>query len=288
MGLIFTFTALVCWGFGDFLIQKCTRKFGDWLSLFYIAAFVTLGLLPFIYQSLISSFHHPLKLFLLLLAGLVVLIASLLDLEALKLGKISVVEPIYAFEISVTAALSVFVIKESLSGGQILLIGSLLIGIILLSIKNFSDFKNVKLEKGIWYAISATVFMGIVNVIFGIGARTTDPLLINWVTSLIMAIAALIYLINKKQAKKIVFEFKKNKALILKTVIIDNLAWIAFAYSTLYIPIAITTSISEGYIGLAAGLGLIFNKERLKAHQFVGLIVVIASVIALARITTGL
>jgi uncharacterized membrane protein len=278
MGLIFTFTALVCWGFGDFLIQKCTRKFGDWLSLFYIAAFVTLGLLPFIYQNLISSFHHPLKLFLLLL----------LDLEALKLGKISVVEPIYAFEISVTAALSVFVIKESLSGGQILLIGSLLIGIILLSIKNFSDLKNVKLEKGIWYAISATVFMGIVNVIFGIGARTTDPLLINWVTSLIMAIAALIYLINKKQTKKIISEFKKNKALILKTVIIDNLAWIAFAYSTLYIPIAITTSISEGYIGLAAGLGLIFNKEKLKAHQFVGLIVVIASVIVLAKITTGL
>ena len=47
---------------------------------------------------------------------------------------------------------------------------------------------------------------------------------------------------------------------------IDNLAWVAFAYATLYVPIAIATGISESYIALAAALGIIINKEKLKKH----------------------
>ena len=30
IGILFALAALVFWGFGDFLIQRSTRKFGDW------------------------------------------------------------------------------------------------------------------------------------------------------------------------------------------------------------------------------------------------------------------
>ena len=67
--------------------------------------------------------------------------------------------------------------------------------------------------------------------------------------------------------------------------LIDNGAWLAYSYSTLYIPITIATSISESYIALAALLGLVFNGEKLRRHQFIGLFLAIISAVILAAIT---
>jgi multidrug transporter EmrE-like cation transporter len=53
----------------------------------------------------------------------------------------------------------------------------------------------------------------------------------------------------------------------------------------LLIPIGVATGISEGYIAFAGGLGLVFNKEKLKAHQWVGFLLAVAAVVALAIIT---
>ncbi|MBU3978359.1 EamA family transporter [Patescibacteria group bacterium] len=59
MGILFAFIALFSWGIGDFLIQKSTRKFGDWLALFYICAFSTVVLLPFVYKDLGVVISNP-------------------------------------------------------------------------------------------------------------------------------------------------------------------------------------------------------------------------------------
>ncbi|MEI6238740.1 MAG: hypothetical protein WCP15_04400 [bacterium] len=60
------------------------------------------------------------------------------------------------------------------------------------------------------------------------------------------------------------------------------MAWIAYSTSTLFIPIGLATGITESYIALAAVLGLIFNKEKLVQHQYLGLFICITSVIILS------
>ncbi|MFA5048134.1 MAG: EamA family transporter [Patescibacteria group bacterium] len=286
MGLLFAFIALLCWGLGDFLIQKGARRFGSWLTLFYITALMSIILLPFVYKELFALCSSLNVLIVLLIVSVVVLLANIFDFQGLKLGKMSVVEPIYSFELPITAILAALIIGEYLNFFQTLLIFSLFVGIILLSIKSFNQIKKIKLEKGILYALLATLCMGVVNFVFGFGARHTSPLLINWFTGFFMFICCLIFLIKQGRLKEMVLDFKKNKKLIFGVSIVDNLAWIAFAFSTLYIPIAIATGISESYIALAAGLGLIFNKEKLKTHQFIGLAVAVLSVILLAYFTS--
>ena len=69
------------------------------------------------------------------------------------------------------------------------------------------------------------------------------------------------------------------------SVFFDDLAWIMFSYATLYIPIAIATSISEVYIALAVFLGFYINKEKLKYHQIVGLLIAVVSIIILSIVT---
>lgn len=283
MGILFALAALFSWGLGDFLIQRSARKFGDWIALFYITAFGSIILLPFVYRDLASALNS--HTILLLVASCAILLAALLDFEALRVGKISVIEPIYALEIIVTVVLSLYIIRERLTLLQGLLIGSSMIGIFLVSTKSFHHVKTIHLEKGIWYALSAALCMGAVNFLFGIGARAISPLMINWFTSAFIAVVAFVYLISASRLREAAADFKQNKRLIFNVSFFDNLAWIMFSYATLYIPIAVATSISEGYIALASFLGFYFNREKLKYHQILGLVLVIISIVVLGSIT---
>jgi len=108
---------------------------------------------------------------------------------------------------------------------------------------------------------------------------------LNWFTSLVVAIITLIYITFHAQRKEIFRDWHKNKLLIIGVGLIDNAAWIAYSYATLYIPIAIATGISEAYIAMGAILDFIFNKETMRRHQVLGLVIAVAAAIALAAIT---
>lgn len=285
MGIIFAVLALLSWGIGDFLIQKSTRKFGDWISLFYIEAFSTAVLFPFVYKDLAGILSSKSDLIFLILTSALLLFVAIFDFEALKRGKISVVEPIFALEVLITASLSIFVLKEALTSAQMFFIAILIIGIILVSIKSFHHFKHISLEKGVTFAFLATAGMGVINFLFGVGSRLTSPLLINWFTGAILMIATFLYLVIKSRVPLMVEDFKKNKKLVLGVSFVDNFAWVAYSFSTLYIPIAIATGISESYIALAAVLGIAFNKEKLNKHQIFGLPLAIIAAVILAVIT---
>jgi len=283
MGILFALLALISWGLGDFLIQRSTRKFGDWQTLFFITAAGAIFTFPIIAKDLAALSFFQIAL--LSLSSLVILIAALLDFEALKVGKISVVEPVYAFEILITTLVAAIFIRELLSFWQLALLLLLIVGIFLVATKSFSKFKKISLEKGVWLAIAATINMGVVNFLFGLSGRETSPVMINWFISAVIAVVCIIYLFYKKDWAKVGKNLGQRYPLILAVSFFDNLAWIAFAYSALFMPIAIATGISESYIALAAILGIIFNQEKLKRHQWIGFALVVCAAAALAVIT---
>lgn len=285
MGILFAFIALICWGVGDFLIQKTSREFGKWVVLFFVGLIASVALLPFVYQNIGASLAERPVLIILIIASFVLLLTALLDFQALSVGKISVIEPIMALEIAVTAALSFLAIGEHLTWLQVTLIIALIVGIILVSTKSFHHLKKIKAEKGVWLALAGAASMGVTNFLFGIGAREADPLIVNWFTSVFLALACLIYLITNKQIRNLFADWHKDKRLLIGVGVIDNAAWVAYSYSTLYIPIAVAISISESYIALAALLGVLFNKEKLRKHQYAGLVVAIICAVILAAVT---
>ncbi len=284
MGSIFALIAFVAWGAGDFLIQKTTRKFGDWMSLFYITASAAIVLFPFVYKdipALFSSEALP-DLRILILAAAVSTIAALLLFEGLKRGKIAIIDPIFAFEIVVTAFLARIFLGEMLAPIQLICVGVLVIGIMLISISSFSHFKNIKLEAGIMFAILATIAMGAENFLNGLGARLTDALMVNWFVSLCIAIITFLYITFSGNLKSVFIDIKQRPGLIAAVSLTDNIGWIAYSYSMTYIPMALATGISEGYIALAAMFGLSINKEKIKKHQVVGLVITIVAALILA------
>ncbi len=283
LGILFAFLAMFFWGFGDFLIQRSTRKFGDWETLFIICTFGVILLLPFVWNKLPSLLLVPSKtLIILLAASLALFIAALLEFEALRRGKISVIEPTWSLEIPSSAVLAFFVLGEVLSFTQVLFIIALIIGLFLVSYRGTVFSKKFFLERGVIISIFSAVGMGVANFFVGWGARETDPLVINFLISLFSMIGAFIFLVAKGRVSNTVSHFKNNLKLLLTMSFLDNAAWVAFAFAMTLAPIGIAAALSESYIIIAVLLGIFVTREKLQSHQKGGLAIAVLAAIVLA------
>jgi drug/metabolite transporter (DMT)-like permease len=287
IGIGLAFVAMLCWGFGDFLIQRSTRKIGNWETLFAITAFGSVVLFPFVYKDIPTLFTPPYSgLGVLVVSSIVLFGAALLDFEALRIGKLAVVEPIWSFEIPAAALFAFFILGERLSWIQIILATSLIGGLILVSLRSRITARML-FEKGVFISFVAAISMGAASFFMGWGARETDPLMANFFTALFIAVGCLIYFIRKGKFRHVLRDINAHKALLLPMSIADNTAWVAFATAMVFAPIGIAVALSESYIIFAVILGLAVNKEKLKRHQFVGLVIALISAIILAAITAS-
>lgn len=283
LGLIFALIAMLGWGFGDFLIQKSTRKIGDWETLFLICLFGAIVLLPFVYKEIPSLFSlNNYHLLIMLGASCAVFIAALLEFESLKKGKISVVEPIWAIEIIASAVLAIFILNETVTFLQGILIFSLIIGLVMISLRSYHLDKHIWLERGVIFAITGALLMGVANFFVGWGARVSSPLLINWFLNVFIIIPIFFILLFGKKITPLIRSIKQDKKLFGGMCLLDNIAWVAFAFAMVFAPISIAVALSESYIIIAALLGMFISKEKLRIHQKIGLALAVISAIILA------
>ncbi len=285
-GIGLAFVAMLCWGFGDFLIQKSTRKIGDWETLFIICGFGSLILLPFVWRNIPALIFGDQKILIVLFSGAIILfIAALFDFEALKKGKLSVVEPIWSFEVPASALLAFFILKEKIDILQIIFIGSLIVGLFLVSFREKYSVRKFFVEKGVLLAFFAAFIMGAANFFYGWGARVSDPLMVNFVVNVFVTLGTAIYLLTQGKMIKTFRDLISFRGVLLPMSILDNVAWVAFAFAMSLAPIAVAVALSESYIIVAVILGLLVNKEKIQGHQKFGLILAIISAVVLASIT---
>ena len=287
IGILFAFSALVCWGIGDFLIQRSARKFGDWETLFIITAFGAIVLTPLVYGDVaqLALAEDDMSFIVLLSVSAILMVAALLDFEALKKGKIAIVEPILALEVPVAAIMAFTLINEGLGLLEMALISTLMVGIVLISIKSHHLKRRIWLEKGAILMTLGAFLMGASNFLVGFASRITNPLFTNWFINAFIAIICFYYIMTNKRIGKLVGDVRGNIKMLLAVSVVDNLAWITFAFATSLIPIAIAVAISESYIALAALLGLLINREILMKHQKAGLVTALSSAVLLSLIT---
>ena len=282
MGILFAFIALVSWGFGDFFIQRTVRVVGSWRALFFIGIVGLVGLLPFVKNDLVSL--SGANLLLLSLLGIIVVFTALFDFEALRRGKIAIVEPIIGLELPITVGLSIALAGESLSFLQLLLIGIVFIGIMfaITAHHTYLHYHKRIFERGVILAGVGAIGMALTNFLVGVSSQDISPLITIWFAHSLVAVVCGAYILFKGEFWNLISDFKKYPKPIIGQSILDNVAWVSFAKATTYIPIAIATTISESYIALAVLLGLFVNREKLRAHQVAGVILATIGVIMLS------
>src|SRR3989338_4470878 len=108
------FGAMLFWGVGDFLIQRSVRKIGSIECLTWIGIIATLLLLPLV----VHDFHllsDTRNIAVLGILGIVTFFAAIADFEALKQGKLSVIEIVMTIELPVTVMLALVFLQEHIS-----------------------------------------------------------------------------------------------------------------------------------------------------------------------------
>ncbi len=287
-GIALAFVALVAWAFDDFFIGRSTKKLGDAGALFCLSVFGTIVLFPFAYPALSSTqLWSGASSLLWVLCGTVVvtLIAALADFEALRIGKLSTIDPLYALEVPLTLFLSYIVIHETLGTAQLLLIAVIVCGMFLVAAQSFRGLKNIRWERGVRMALVSIFFMAGVNFLSAYGGRIGSPVLANWFSYMGLAVCTGIYLLVAGKMKHVIQAIRTNPKLALALSVADVIAWSSFIKSASLIPIGLTTAISEAYIAFAVLLGMYANREKVRAHQMVGICVVVAAVVTLSVIS---
>ena len=286
IGVLWAFVAMVSWGFGDYLIQRNVRNIGIWRTLFWIGIIGAVGLFPLVIKDLgsINSFKMLLLPF---IAFFVTLVSSLFDFEALKEGKLAIMEPILSIEVPLAAIFAVVLWNESISFVGWLLIVAVFIGITLVATEHHTKLHYHKriFEKGVVYALIAAVAMALTDLLMGISGQEITPLFTVWSVWLMFSIVCFIYIVRKGQLKDLATDIKTYPWAIAMVGIFDTLAWVAFCYAANEIPIAITTAIGQSYIVITILLGIFVNHEKIRKHQMVGIACTAIAVIALAWIT---
>ena len=265
------FGAMFCWGLGDFFIQKCSRKIGSLAALAWIGLIGAVGLLPFIAGEL-PLLYSPANLLVLLVLGGITFVAAVLDFEALRQGKLSVIEMIFELELPVTVALGVLFFGERLSPAQLLLIGVVFAGLVLVSMASFSasHFRQ-RIEKGALLGVAAAVAMAFVNFFTAQSSKQVSPLMAIWVPWLVIGFASLAYILAKESnLTKFWKSGLANKRDVLAMGVFDTLAWLFFALALSSAYLSVTTAISESYVAIAMALGFWVNKEKIASHQKIG------------------
>lgn len=282
-GLIAALAAMVCWGIGDFCIQRCTRKFGDIEALFFIGLIGSVLLFPFVMNDFGIIFSSSNMAMTFLFLGLITFAVSVINFEALKRGKLSIIEPLFVFELPATVILGIILFKETLSSTQFIFSFLILLGIFLISYKKFSDkLHKIFFEKGTMLALVAAFGFAAVNFSTAYVSRISNPLLAIWSAWAIFGIICFFILLKKKGIGKMIIDAKNYRGLVLAEGIFDTLSWVFFAIALVNLPLSITTAITESYPAIAVLLGVLYNKEKIQTHQGFGIFLTLISTTVLS------
>ena len=228
LGILALLAAVISWGFGDFSIQRATRAFGDVRTLIFIGLAGIIGLLPFVYDEIGALFHDTSRLLLLSVTGLVIFAAAMLDFEALRQGKIAVIEPVLSFELPVAVALAAVFLGERLTPVQFGLAATTFSGIILSVTQHRRHlmYHRRLLEPGVIFAMAGAIVMGGVNFLVGISSQQTSPVMTIWYTNIIFTALSLLYLVCRGEVGSLLRGVRQNPAPVVAVCLFDNLAWL--------------------------------------------------------------
>ncbi len=243
---------------------------GNIEALAFIGLIGSILLIPFILKDL-NLLLSKSNLILLLVLGIITFFTAIINFEALKKGKLSVVDVVLEFELPITILLGFIFFRETLTTLQFIIISFIFLGIILIATKS-KNLKNIfkRVEKGVFIGIIAAIGMGFVNFFRATSSKQVSPLMAVWFPWVIFTILCLIIITKRRNITESITNLKKYKTLIISMGIFDTIAWIFYAFAVFKEEISIITAITESYPAIALFLGLWFNKERINWHQYLG------------------
>ena len=279
--VVFGLLSAIGLGFADLTGAAVVRRFGvlrtALVSHLFASALLTVYLFAASDLGVLSVVHWA------QLAGLSAL-GTLLYVafyRALQLGPIAIVTPIVSAYAVIVILLSVAVVGERLSGGQVFAIVATIGGVVLASIDVGEIRSGRMLSRGVLIALAATVFIGVW--IYSIGVISKEvgwflPIYVNRLLTL-----AILVPVSAVRGSWPWQQLTVPLALgVLAVGVLETASLLAFARGAEVGVISIVAAASTVYSVVPILGGVFIFHERLKPAQIAGLAVVVVGLLILA------
>jgi len=276
---------MLCWGVAGFLMTIPTRKIGVLKTQFISNGLAliptTIVTILFFKNITISSFN----LFLIILSGFFMVGGIYNFYKGIEIGDVSLISSINGAYSMITVILAVLLLGEKLSIIKIASIVLIFSGLFLASV-NLKKFKELKVVKGIKFAIIGMVLQGIQFFIigilakeimfFGIHSATTSSINVYIFTGFIYSALFIGFAASKKQVPRLKeLKHKYFPLLFLATTIMFAGAWLLLNYGISIGNVSILMPITSLNPIVAIILAVIFYKEKLVLNQKLGILTIL-------------
>jgi uncharacterized membrane protein len=193
------------------LLQRSSRATSPLRTLTFLGLFGSIVLLPFVWSEL-GQPGRDTFIFLTVL-GILTFVAAILNLHALRDGKLAVVDVVMGFELPLTVLIGVIFVHETISALQLALIAAVFVGLSLLAIREPGWHRRI-IERGVLLALARATIMALVNAFTGVGARTTSPVVAIWFPTVCFTVFCLVIILRRGEIL-ISWEQTKKEVLLL-------------------------------------------------------------------------
>ena len=285
MGIIAGLLSMTFWGTAIFLAALASRRLGNVLTLFWMQLF---GFLvgSFFFLINFGSFTFTAvtrNIPLLIVVAILQAIAYLAFYKGLEKAQVSLVSPIGATWGLITAVLGVIFFKELLSITQLLAIGLIVTGIVLLSIniQELVSLKKVNLLVGVKEGVIAMLGWGIS--LFLLVSATKDlgwflPAFIFRFFVLLLMTGFIVF--SKKTFVPI--STKLPTLLLLLIGVFDIGGFFSYSIGVAGSNSSIVAPISSAFALVTVLLARIFLKEKLEVNKIVGISAIVVGLILIS------
>ena len=279
--------AALCWGTADYLSRSQSQKLGYYKTVLYsqiVTLVIVVALVPLVDPVPVLAAAPVLAL---AAAGLLNLAAFVLLYRAYHRGVVSVVAPIAYTYPAITSVLSVVILGTVISSGEVLAIGGIIAGVLLLSTR-FSELRSLvsgqgsaNLTAGVGSALGSSVIFGGIYIVIGYAAplvSITIPVLMLRAVAASAGFALAPVLKQDVRPSRMALSWK-----IIIMGALEAAGFLAFTYGILSASGALPILAAIGGMGgaVAASYGLVFLKERLEPNQIAGIVLALVGVFTL-------
>ena len=290
--MLFGLGAALFWGLGDYLITLLTRLVGTTRAL---VAIQLLSLLAWIVYGVLGGFGAPVgeNVWLLaFLAGACHVFGLVFTYKAFEIGTLSIVSPIASGFAIVTAVLA-FASGER--PGAVVAAGTLLLilGVVLVSRSVAAD--EVRSFRGVPHAIGSAVGFGVMFWLFFYHVQPSfehvqpelkyvSPLVVLKVMASAYAVGALALrrptsADGESEIARVAPTFMRIAPLAVGAALADTAAWLSYIYGTERHYVSVVTALASLFSAFTVFLAWMFLKERLRPHQWAGVIAILVGVL---------
>ncbi len=209
-------------------------------------------------------------------------LAYLAYYTGLQRGPVSIVTTAASAWLAVTVIVAVVLFGERVTAGQAALMGVILAGIVMLSLRR----NNAAVGGGLWWGLLAMLGLGVALALFDRATAASSAMTAVFAVRLLSLAPTYLFIRSRGEPLRLPWN-RAGWSLLLGASVLDAGGYVGYNLGLEVAPVAIVAPIVAAHPLATVALAVVLLRERPRALQWAGGAVIVSAVVALSALWAG-